>query len=105
MKIIYTCPECGGDLQHVLLTSDPPKHQEMCISCGWSSEVEDEVVVRIPYGGNKTSQKKTYLGDGWVISTADGVVKTNPCSNCMNHPSNGGSGICNCTLGGATVYC
>lgn len=22
-----------------------------------------------------------------------------PCKNCSNHPSNGGSGICNCTLG------
>lgn len=105
MEIIYTCPECGSDLRHVLLTSNPPKHQKLCPSCGWYSEIEDETIVRIPYGGNKTSQKKTYLGDGWVISTADEVVKTNPCSNCLNHPSNGGSGICNCTLGGANIYC
>jgi hypothetical protein len=25
------------------------------------------------------------------------------CKNCSNHPSNGGSGICNCTLGLPTV--
>ena len=29
----------------------------------------------------------------------------NACKNCSNHPSNGGSGICNCTLGGPTIIC
>ena len=27
------------------------------------------------------------------------------CKNCPNHPSNGGSGICNCTLGDYKVTC
>lgn len=27
------------------------------------------------------------------------------CQNCPNHPSNGGSGICFCTLGKQTFYC
>lgn len=27
------------------------------------------------------------------------------CVSCPNHPSNGGSGICNCTLGEAKVTC
>lgn len=27
------------------------------------------------------------------------------CRNCMNHPSNGGSGICLCTLGTPKVTC
>lgn len=27
-----------------------------------------------------------------------------PCRSCLNHPSNGGSGICNCTLGGTTIF-
>lgn len=27
------------------------------------------------------------------------------CRNCSNHPSNGGSGICNCILGGTEVTC
>ena len=26
------------------------------------------------------------------------------CRHCANHPSNGGSGVCNCTLGTQTVY-
>jgi cell division septum initiation protein DivIVA len=28
-----------------------------------------------------------------------------PCRNCSNHPSNGGSGICHCTLGLTKVTC
>ena len=28
-----------------------------------------------------------------------------PCKNCPTHPSNGGSGICNCTLGLPNVTC
>ena len=27
------------------------------------------------------------------------------CRNCSNHPSNGGSGICNCTLGMTKITC
>lgn len=27
------------------------------------------------------------------------------CQNCSNHPSNGGTGICNCTLGLQSVTC
>ena len=27
------------------------------------------------------------------------------CRNCSNHPSNGGSGICNCTLGQMQISC
>ena len=29
----------------------------------------------------------------------------NSCKNCPNHPSNGGSGFCNCTLGQIPVTC
>ena len=27
------------------------------------------------------------------------------CKHCLNHPSNGGSGICNCILGLQTIMC
>lgn len=27
------------------------------------------------------------------------------CRSCPNHPSNGGNGNCNCTLGGLEIYC
>ena len=32
----------------------------------------------------------------WVPSTA---ATPKPCQGCPNHPSNGGSGVCHCTLG------
>ena len=44
-----------------------------------------------------------------VIQPAPQVVWTNyipeACRSCMNHPSNGGSGICHCTLGSPSVTC
>ena len=33
------------------------------------------------------------------------LQENNPCKNCPNHPDNGGSGICNCTLGLPKVIC
>lgn len=27
------------------------------------------------------------------------------CENCSNHPKNGGSGICHCTLGASEIKC
>lgn len=43
-----------------------------------------------------------------IVIYRDGV-KTFPiqdaCKSCNNHPSNGGSGICNCTLGTPQVKC
>ena len=42
--------------------------------------------------------------------TAPGIYWPNnyipeACRSCMNHPSNGGTGICHCTLGHPTVTC
>ena len=31
--------------------------------------------------------------------------ESNSCKNCTNNPRNGGSGICNCTLGSPKVTC
>lgn len=43
-----------------------------------------------------------------IVIYKDGI-KTFPipdaCKSCSNHPSNGGSGICNCTLGTPQVKC
>lgn len=41
-----------------------------------------------------------HFNDGsWATPVPD------PCKNCPNHPSNGGSGICNCTLGLPKITC
>ena len=31
-------------------------------------------------------------------------ITPSPCRNCSNHPSNGGSGNCNCTLGDQVFF-
>ena len=38
MKIIYTCPKCGGDLREICLTMFPPSYKMQCVSCGWSHQ-------------------------------------------------------------------
>ena len=82
--IIYTCPECGGDLQEMVLDSYPPIYKKECLKCGWTENRMDETV-RIPYQSQNSFVSQV-------------------CKHCSNHPSNGGSGICNCTLGSPTIY-
>ena len=85
MRVIYTCPKCGGDLHKMFLTVYPPISKMQCLNCGWSENVtENNDVVRVPYTENK-------------FNTPD------PCRNCANHPSNGGTGICHCILGDIKV--
>lgn len=48
------------------------------------------------------------FGEGGLkLSIPSGVYSSIPeaCRHCNNHPSNGGSGICHCTLGGITTTC
>ena len=86
MRIVYTCPKCGQDLEVNVLTSNPPKNRYRCTNpdCDWSED-EREDVIRIPY----TPMKRSWATDNPVPEC---------CRNCSNHPLNGGSGICMCTL-------
>lgn len=88
MNIIYTCPKCGADLQDLCLTTYPPQYQKKCFSCGWVSDITREDEIRIPY----PDHTPTIHGLGM-----DNINEA--CRCCSNHPSNGGSGICYCTLG------
>ena len=83
MIVIETCPECGHDLIDLVLTTYPPKPAKHCPKCGWRWEGKREEVVRVPF------DEKAYLLNDVPLS----------CQGCSNHPSNGGSGICHCTLG------
>ena len=47
-----------------------------------------------------TRQHSEYLFNEEKFSTIP-----EPCRNCSNHPSNGGSGICHCTLGTPKITC
>jgi len=41
---------------------------------------------------------KFRLLDFWTTTNSRYAIAT-PCAYCLNHPTNGGSGICHCTLG------
>lgn len=84
MIIIETCPECGHDLQDLVLTTYPPIPQKKCINCGWSWTGKREEVVRVPF--------------------ADNSVVESACENCSSNLKNGGSGVCFCTLGQQITY-
>lgn len=90
MQIIYTCPKCGADLEELMLASNPPQYQQQCRSCGWK-HTEQEAVVRIPFG------------DPCMKADLNSVPE--PCKGCSNPLSNGGSGICFCTLGTPKFTC
>ena len=46
--IIYTCPKCGGDLEHLVYTTYPPVYEWHCQKCGWKYEDRDKIK-RIPF--------------------------------------------------------
>ena len=85
VKIIYTCPICGHDLQEVVLTSLPPQYQKICNHCGYTY-TEQSSAIRIPFVDPRS------------------ITPVDPCKFCSNHPSNGGSGICHCTIGTPVIY-
>ena len=94
MQIIYTCPECGGDLQEQILTSYPPIRKVVCHQCGWSYEYPRDDAVRIPF---------IYPVDDSY--NKNGFFTASNCEHCGNNPANGGSGICHCILGSPQITC
>lgn len=36
--IVYVCPECGSELQHLTITTYPPINVVRCPNCGWRHE-------------------------------------------------------------------
>lgn len=51
----------------------------------------------------KTKQRTVTNPDITLNSSVTDVP--DPCKTCSNNPSNGGSGMCNCTLGGSKITC
>ena len=107
--IIYTCPKCGYDLTEEVLTCIPPKRNYRCFSCGWCSSQEQndkEEVIRIPWDENM-NDRNVHTHEYTPIR--DFMIRDynvpEACRTCLNHPSNGGSGNCNCTLVLPTVTC
>lgn len=123
MIIIETCPKCGHDLQSLTIATYPPIPKKECWNCGWSWVGEPEEVARMPFGGNRLIVNDiSKLEDHTILNITDndtlnetiytndwgstlGTFGQSSCENCSNNPKNGGSGICNCTLGLPKVFC
>ena len=74
------------------------------------------VVYRCALCGAIKTEPFNYPINGWITvtnneeSSQNSIWKSlnetpNACKNCPNHPSNGGSGFCNCTLGQPKITC
>lgn len=47
--IIYTCPKCGEDLFHYIITTYPPIPVYECLKCGWKYEdISNSTITRVP---------------------------------------------------------
>ena len=69
------------------------KHKESILSMAeWITAYKD----------SDTVSNMPNIGDTTIIGT-DSYI-SNYCKNCPQHPSNGGTGICNCTLGGQVTF-
>ena len=102
--IIETCPKCGHDLKDLIIATFPPIPKKECWNCGWSWIGEPEEVIRMPFSSNRLSdESKEYtVLNVTSFNSKDALVgnfEQSACVNCPNNPKNGGSGICNCTLG------
>ena len=108
--IIETCPKCGYDLANEVVCTYPPIYCKVCYHCGWRWEEKQEVK-RVPFNPDPENSDSDWIKDtegdklnytnvGTIYNT---VFNNDACKNCSNNPKNGGSGICNCTLGLMTV--
>lgn len=114
--IVETCPRCGHDLVSFVLTCHPPVPKKYCPYCGWTWTGEPEEIVRVPFMPKDDMYgieiEKSYfdpiISDQTTFNVTryyDPTFADSPCRTCPNNPKNGGSGICNCTLGLPEVTC
>lgn len=101
MIIIETCPECGADLYEDVIDTYPPIKTKRCTKCHWKWTEPPEEVVRVPFvpPGEKR-ETITWPRRDWNDGGNEYMFGWVPecCRGCSNHPSNGGSGVCMCTL-------
>lgn len=77
----YNCPDC--------------ERTDSCTGCPRVVQKRAVTTVTTPLGR-----------ETWKIFRENNDLTAVPaaCRACSNHPVNGGSGVCHCTLGSATIY-
>ena len=59
--IIYTCPKCGGQLNHYCVATLPPIDVWACLDCDWKYEEKDGIEYR-PF-----KSVKAKLDEDWTM--------------------------------------
>ena len=79
-------------------TDDYEKYKKVEKLCQelMDSTITDDEVGFVPYN---------WPDDALMIHESSLTHIPEPCKSCPNHPANGGSGFCNCALGGAPITC
>lgn len=101
MYIVETCPKCGAELRSSVIATFPPIHRKECSACDWSweSTLNDEII-RVPFV--PPEELEIEITDTFKLADA---TPSSPCDTCGSNLKNGGSGICNCTLGCPNITC
>lgn len=92
-----------NDTMRIIPTSDIIYVLESHLS---TSEVAGILLELLEYELRVKTDSLEILEKGYTVDTSLINLKEipNACKNCSNHPSNGGSGICNCILGLSQIY-
>ena len=69
--IIYTCPKCGGQLNHYCVATLPPIDVWACLDCDWRYEEKDSIEYR-PF-----ETVKAKLDEDWTMYEAIDNVMVN----------------------------
>lgn len=94
-KVVLPCTHCYHRQPTTYLTY-PPQYPEICCHCGNQRVVRPSEPPAPPGHGPYYPRQQPY---SLYFTTTGGT------HSCSCRPENGGSGICNCTLGGPTITC
>ena len=84
----YNCPDCNLNLE----------------SCDGCHRIHKESEQKKYKDYNEYIKDLVQKFKNTNIVMTDNVFRNDPYEHCLNNPKNGGSGICNCTLGLKTFY-
>lgn len=49
MRVLEVCPECGADIEHIEICTNPPISTRRCTRCSWKWEGEPEEIYRVSF--------------------------------------------------------